>query len=142
MNILFDTGFLVQLDRKNPEAIELAKKLMKKDFHFAISMVTVAEIMTGVYLRKDLENAKDHALSVLAQFSWVEMNGHIADRTGEILAYLKSQNKLIDFADVAIAATALEISAQYLVTENKKDFMQIPLVREKVVSIKELKEKV
>ena len=136
MNIVFDTSFLIQAERKNPMAISLGKKLIEQNFF--ISAITVSELMTGVYLRKDFEQARANALSLLGQFKWVDFNADIAFRTGEILAFLRSNKMFIEFQDAAIAATALEISAQYVVTENKKDFVLIPALKDKVFTMSEL----
>ncbi|MBS3067894.1 type II toxin-antitoxin system VapC family toxin [Candidatus Micrarchaeota archaeon] len=138
MNIVFDTSFLIQAERKNPMAISLGKKLIEQNFSFFISAITVSELMTGVYLRKDFEQARANALSLLGQFKWVDFNADIAFRTGEILAFLRSNKMFIEFQDAAIAATALEISAQYVVTENKKDFVLIPALKDKVFTMSEL----
>ncbi|MFH2106954.1 MAG: type II toxin-antitoxin system VapC family toxin [Candidatus Micrarchaeota archaeon] len=140
MDITFDTSFLVQIDRGNPQAIELIKKLTKEDTHLWISTITVSEIITGVYLRKDFEDAKQMANLVLGQFNWFNFNGVIAERTGEILAFLMSNKKPVCFQDAAIAATAIEAGAQYIITENKNDFLMIPSIREKVFNIKDMLE--
>jgi predicted nucleic acid-binding protein len=138
VNILFDTTFLVEIERKNKNAIELAKNLVDRDYHFWISTITVSEIMTGAYLRKDYEKAKERALTALNQFNWLEMNGSIALKSGEILAFLISHGRRVDYQDAVIAASAIELSVQFLVTENKKHFVDIPLLKDRVFTISEL----
>lgn len=141
MNILFDTSFLVQLDRKNAVAIELGKSLVGKDYNLWISTISVAEMMTGAYLSPLPELARKNVLSILNLFNWVNVTTNIAFRTAELSAFLISHKRRIEFQDVLIAATAMELNATYILTENKKDFMQLPAVRDRVFSIKEMKER-
>lgn len=141
MKIVFDTTFLVELDRKNQNAIELAKHLALADSELWISTVTVSEIMTGVYLRKDkdFEKAFDNAQTVLSQFDWADVTPNIAIKTGEILAFLLSKGKPIQYQDTVIAATALDLNADYLVTENTKHFLKIPKLINKIHTLDELR---
>ena len=141
MNILFDTTFLVQLDRKNIDAIEVGKELFRKDFHLFISIISVTELMTGAKLSLDKDHATKNVFSILNLFNWVDIDQRIALKASDLSAQLIINKKHIDFQDVLIAATAVEIGVEYVVTENKRHFMQIEQLREKIYSIEDLKKK-
>ena len=141
MNVLFDTSFLVQLDRENREAIDLGKNIFDKGYQTYISVVTVTEMMTGAKLVQNSQEANKSVLSILNLFDWINVDDKIAFRASEIMAFSFSNKKIIQFQDVLIAATAIEIGAQYLITENKKDFVLIPTLKDKIFTIDELSAK-
>lgn len=142
MKALFDTSFLVAIDRKNKNAIALAQKLSEKDFELWISTITVSEIMTGAYLRPDFKNAVNNARMALAQFQWKELDGGIAVKTGELLAFQIAKGSQIEYQDTAIAATAIELKADFLVSENKKHFTIFPIIENKIMTIEEANKKI
>ena len=137
MKVLFDTTFLVEIDRKNKEAINLAKILSVQDAEMIVSTITVSEILAGTFLRKDHSKAFENARMALAQFDWKDFEGSIAMKTAELLAFQIVHGSPTSFQDTAIAATALENKADFLVTENKKHFEIFPELKNKVKTIKE-----
>lgn len=142
MKVLLDTSFLVAIDRKSKEAVAFAKKLVQRDAELWISTITVSEIMTGAYLRKDFKEAISNARLALAQFQWQDLDAGIAIRLGGLLAFQITQSSKIEYQDSAIAATAIELKADYLVSENKKHFIIFPILKNKVMTIKEANEKI
>lgn len=138
VNILFDTSFLVEIDRKNPKAIELAKLLTSLDYTFWISTITVAEIMVGMNLSKNYQKSHENGTFLLSQFNWFEFNGTAAAKTSQIISDLRLDGKTIEFQDASIAASALILSAEYLITQNKNDFSQVIHLESKVFTIDEL----
>jgi len=123
LKIVLDTSILVEVDRKNEAAVRLCKKITRQQEVY-ISTVTVAEILTGSYLRS--EAAVKKARRVLGQFHWIEIDGTIADKIAQITAYLMTVGKMIEFQDVVIAATALVLNAHRFVTQNPDHFKRIP----------------
>lgn len=141
MIVLFDTTFLVAIDRRDKSAIALAKKLVEMGTELWISTITVSEIMTGAYLRPDFKKAAGNARMALAQFQWKNLDAAIGIKTGELLAFQIVEGKKIEYQDTAIAATAIEMGADYLVSENKDHFTVFPALKHRTLTVREAKEK-
>lgn len=137
MNILLDTSVIVEIDRRNDDVIKLIKKLIEKDHKIFISTVTVSEILAGSYLKKDFEKAVLEAKRILGQFLWVDLDGKIAEKTGQYISYLLSEDRSIGYPDTAIAASCFIADCNYLLTLNKKDFIVFPELKTRVYEPKE-----
>ncbi len=135
-NVFVDTSIIVDVDRGKQDVIELCKKLTSTNSAF-ISTVSVSEILTGSYLRKDYKNALKKAEKVLGQFRWVPLNGEVAKLVAELNAYLISKGQPIEYQDVAIAASFLMVCCDVLLTENKEHFERLPNLKGKVMTPKE-----
>lgn len=138
MNIVLDTSIIVEIDRRNEEVIRLMKKLIEHDHKLVISTITVSEILTGSYLQRDFKKSVSEAKKILGQFLWIDFDSNIAEKTGQCLAYLITDDRKIEYQDVAIAATAIMNDCDYLLTLNKKDFLVFPDLKNKVYDPKEL----
>ncbi len=142
MKILVDTSAIVEIDRQKETTVDLFKKLTESDTQLLISTITVSEILTGSYLRTDFKAAVITSKEILSQFLWLPMDGQIAEKTAQLLAYLLTQKKSIEYQDTVIAATFLISGSDYLLTLNKKEFLVFPQLKEKVFSPEELSEKI
>lgn len=142
MKVLVDTSVLVALERRDPEVIELLKTFTRKNIDILISTVTVSEILTGSYLKKKQKKAVLGAKEVLAQFLWVDLDGAVAEKTGQILAYLITKGKPIEYQDVVIAASFIKSRSDYLITLNKDHFTVFSKIAKKVYKPKEFLEEV
>jgi predicted nucleic acid-binding protein len=140
MKIIIDTSILVDIDRKNQKTIDIMKSLTK-DHDVIISVITVSEILTGSYLRKDQDIAVKKAKLVMGQMFWVDVDPKIAEKASEINAYLIINGKIIEFQDVLIAATALILNCDFILTFNKEHFERIPALINRIYNPLELKEK-
>ena len=138
--VLVDTSIIVDVDRGREDVIELCKGLTSTNNAF-ISTVSVSEILTGSYLRKDYVAAVKKAERVLNQFRWVSLNGEIAKHTAQLNAYLISKGQPIEFQDVVIAASFLKEGCDVLLTENKEHFERLPNLKGKVMTPKEFCQK-
>jgi predicted nucleic acid-binding protein len=134
--VFVDTSIIVDVDRGKQDVIELCKKLTSTNSAF-ISTLSVSEILTGSYLRKDYKTAIKKAEKVLGQFCWVPLNGEAAKLVAELNAYLISKGQPIEYQDVAIAASFLIESCDLLLTENKEHFERLPNLKGKVMTPKE-----
>jgi len=121
--IVLDSSILVEVDRKNKTAVHLCKHITQQHDAY-ISIITVAEILTGSYQRSDMAVKK--ANQVLRQFRWIPMGDTIADITAQLTAYLLTTGKIIEFQDIVIAASALAVQAELLLTQNPTHFNRIP----------------
>ena len=134
--VFVDTSIIVDVDRGKQDVIELCKQLTSSNSAF-ISTVSVSEILTGSYLRKDYKGAVKKAEKVLGQFRWVTLNGETAKLIAELNAYSISKGQPIEYQDVAIAASFLLECCDVLLTENKDHFERLPNLKGKVMTPKE-----
>jgi predicted nucleic acid-binding protein len=134
--VLVDTSIIVDVDRGKEEVIELCKQLTR-DGRACISTVTVSEILTGSYLRKDYRAAVAKAQRVLSQFQWIPLNGEVAELVAQLNAYLISKGEPIEYQDVAIAASFLVRCCDVLLSENKEHFERFPNLKGRVKTPKE-----
>jgi predicted nucleic acid-binding protein len=134
--VFVDTSIIVDVDRGKQEVIDLCKELTSTNNAF-ISTVSVSEILTGSYLRKDFKTAVNKAEKVLSQFRWVSLTGEAAKLTAQLNAYLISKGQPIEYQDIAIAASFLTEGCDVLLTENKDHFERLPNLKGKVMTPKE-----
>jgi len=144
MKILFDSSIIVEIDRQNEQVITILKDLVNKKHELIISTITVSEILTGSYLRKDSEEAVVKAKEILNQFTWKDFDNESAENSAKLFSFLiiEKKEKSVDYPDILIAATFLTLNCDYLVTLNKKDFLVFPRIKEYVLDYKELEEKI
>jgi predicted nucleic acid-binding protein len=134
--VFVDTSIIVDVDRGKEDVIELCKRLTSTNSAF-ITTISVSEILTGSYLRRDYKAAVKKAEKVLSQFRWVPLNGEVAKLVAELNAYLISKGQPIEYQDVAIAASFLLECCDVLLTENKDHFERLPNFKGKVMTPKE-----
>jgi predicted nucleic acid-binding protein len=135
--VFVDTSIIVDVDRGKQDVIELCEQLTSKNSAY-ISTVSISEILTGSYLRKDYKVAVKKAERVLNQFRWVPLTGETAKLIAELNAYLITKGQPIEYQDVVIAASFLLECCDVLLTENKNHFERLPNLKSKVMTPKEL----
>jgi len=140
LTVFVDTTIIVDIDRGKQTTIELCKQLTHTNSAY-ISTVSVSEILTGSYLRKDHNVAVKKAEKVLNQFRWVSLNGETAKLIAELNAYLIAKGQPIEYQDIAIAASFLLEGCDILLTENKEHFERLPNLKDKVMTAKEFCQK-
>ena len=136
MNIVLDTSVLINLERENRDALLLLEHLVKEKSALAISTISVSEFLTGIYQSEDYNKKLKEAKEFLEQFNWIDLNHIIAEETAKLLAYCLVSGKESKYQDVAIAATSVSAGADYLITDNIKDF-DFPNLKGKVYTTKE-----
>ena len=141
MKVLVDTSVIVDIDRGKQEVIEVCRKLTS-DREAYVSAVTVSEILTGSYLREDYRKSVAKAKRVLGQFSWVSLDGQVAEKIAQLSSYLISRGQPVEYQDQAIAASCLVIECDFLLTNNKEHFKRIPALKNKVLTPLELRNNV
>ena len=137
MKVVLDTSVVVEIDRRNQEVIKILKNLIEDGREIIVSVVTVSEILAGSYLKKNFKEAVSEAKRILGQFMWIELDGQIAEKTAQYLAYLITEGKIIEYPDAAIAATFKVTDSDYLLTLNKAHFERIPDLKGKIYEPKE-----
>jgi|Deesub1362B_J571_1020462.scaffolds.fasta_scaffold00281_5 predicted nucleic acid-binding protein len=124
---LFDTTFVIDLFKQEDKALKKAESADQSPVLKAISIVTVHEVLRGIYYLyegKKLEEKLTLAESALSKFDIIPYEYTIAKKAAEIDAGLVKSGKMIAFPDVVIAATSLAYNLK-LVTRNKKHFERI-----------------
>lgn len=134
MRVFLDTSVLVDAERKRVAALDLLEALGKGDDDAGISIVTVIEVLMGAHLRRNADEALLDAKEALGQFEWVDLDGRVAERAAELLAYLHVHGKPVGFQDCAIAASAIEYGCDLLVTENVEHFTRFPPLKDRVAT--------
>lgn len=123
MTFLLDTDWAVWLLRGRPEFTTDFQKVLPEGV--ALSAVTLAELMTGVYRTRDPQKARDGLHRFLKRVAVLPFTKEIAERFGEENARLLTGGQAISQFDMAIAATALQHEL-VLFTENRKHYERVP----------------
>jgi len=133
MRIIIDTSVLVYIDRKEQKIIEIMKNL-HKHHELYISTITISEILTGSNLRRDAKKSVEKAKKLFSQIRWISIDSQIAEKIGELNAYLISLGKKIELPDVIISATCLVNNLDVILTFNTKHFKYIPSLKFKTMT--------
>lgn len=118
--VILDTSVVIDHLRRPPKQsylYKLRKRILKETF--ALSIVSVQELYEGQSTK--VEQKEQTMLATIGPLKIVSYTYDVAQLAGEIARDLR---RPIDFADAAIAASAIINGAQ-LATLNKKDFMGI-----------------
>ena len=117
--VLVDTSILIDLFRKTDKANSVLISLVKQGFAYTISAVTEYEIYTGATLGQ-----ADFWNNFLEQTEVLAFDKAVAKVAVDINRELKRKRKLIDTADLFIAATAITNNLPFA-TLNRKHFDRI-----------------
>ncbi len=102
-DILIDTSILIDFLRKQNKKNSYLWKIKEKNFNCFVSTITVFELYAGAITdihRKDLKK-------LLKWFEIIPFSKDISIHSGRIYRELKLINKMIDFRDIFIGATAI-----------------------------------
>lgn len=117
--VLVDTSIVIDYirsaDKENTSFIKLFKQ-----YELCISVISVFELNNGATTP---QKQKDVA-TICENIEIIDFDYAMSQEASEIYRYLKSQNKLIEFRDILIAATALARKIK-IATKNHKDFSRI-----------------
>ena len=117
--ILLDTSVLIEMFLMQDKSATFFYQLSKRQYDFSISIITHFEIFRGSDVSQDIF-WKNFLKSIeLIPFDLVSSN-----EAALLYKQLRAQNKMVDFADLLIAATALAHNLQ-LATLNIRDFGKI-----------------
>ena len=117
--ILLDSSILIELFRSTNKENTLFYKLAATESDFAISVITHYEIFTGSNEKQD-SFWKDFVDSV----EILDFDLQSSKQAVKIYKHLKKTNKMIDLADILIAATSITNNLP-LATLNLKHFQRI-----------------
>ncbi len=117
--VLVDTSVLIDLFRKTDKANSALVSLVRQGYNYHISAVTEYEIYTGATLGQ-----VDFWDNFLQKTEVLPFDRSVAKIAVDLNKALKRKRKLIDTADLFIAATALANNLPFA-TLNKKHFDRI-----------------
>lgn len=125
MKFFVDTSIFVDCLRK--EVVPSSKSFLERmgdEYSGYTSSITVAELSVGAYLSRS-QNALEKTLELLNVVEVIDLDSRIAIDAGKIYADLIQSGKRIELNDCLIAATALSLGINRIVTRNKKHFLRI-----------------
>jgi len=117
--ILLDTSILIELFRSSDKEKTSFFKLISTEKDFAISIITHYEIFTGSNEKQD-SFWKDFLNTV----DVLDFDIQASEEAVKIYKYLKKTTKMIDLADILIAATSISNNIP-LATLNLNHFQRI-----------------
>ena len=125
MKFFVDTSIFVDCLRKDviPSFINFLERMGDKYSGYT-SPITVAELSVGAHLSKS-PDALERTLELLNIVEVINLDSRIAIDAGKIYADLIKSGKRIELNDCLIAATALSLGINRVVTRNKKHFFRI-----------------
>ena len=117
--VLVDTSLLIEHFRKKKKENSYLFRI-SKDYILNLSVISEFEMLVGT---------KQHQMSdvkkIIEYFDILMYDSKVAEVSASIAIDLKAKNKLIDFKDIFIAATAISNNL-ILATLNYKHFELIP----------------
>ncbi len=116
--ILIDTSVVIDHFRKKNKQKSLLYELAKENILF-LSAISKFEFLVGAK-RTQIRQTKE----IIGGFYILSFNSHVADVASDIAKKLRTKNKIIEFRDIFIAATAIA-NDMPLSTLNIKHFERI-----------------
>lgn len=123
MKYLLDTNICIFLMKNLPEVVE--KRQKNRQLGIAVSSITIAELLFGVYKSDRIEKNEIALSQFLTEVEEIVFDSNAADSYGRIKAHLQRQGTPIGNMDTLIAAQALT-SGLILVTNNTREFERVP----------------
>ncbi len=120
IKVVIDTSVIIDHLRQVKGKKTIFKTILEnKTIDFYISSDVIQELFAGQSSKE--EKSRDEIQKILKLFKIVNVTAEIAEQAGQIMRDTKTG---VQFADAAIAATAILNKAQ-LLTPNMKDFEKI-----------------
>ena len=125
MKIFLDSSILIDFLRASGQekSSDVIKSLKTGNTGF-VSSITVAEVSVGAY-RSTRRDAVQKTRELFSNLRIIDLDEKIAVDGGRIQAQLMSAGKEIDLPDCLIAATALSLGMNVIITRNLDHFSRI-----------------
>lgn len=117
--ILLDTSILIEYFRKSKKENSVFYEIAQTESYFAISSITKYEIDVGA----KVEDSSFWS-ELYRSFLIIPFDGNVVDEAVKITYELKQLKQLIEFVDIAIAASA-RVNNYSIATLNTKHFDRI-----------------
>jgi len=118
-----DTSFLIDIMRRNPEAIQLYEGYEKSGIALSTTAITAMELYKGAYSSKDRMNV-ERVGKILELFSTLPLDDTVYEVFGRIAAGLSLTGNPIGDFDEAIAAMVLCSDGEIITRD--RHFEKIP----------------
>ncbi len=122
--ICIDSDYLIDVLRKNPEAIRKVTVFEKRSTLLATTVLNSFELYYGAYKLNKLGHL-DLVNELLENLIILEWKKDFSNLAGEVMADLEKDGRRIDFRDLFIGIIALKNDFS-LLTRNIKHFKRIP----------------
>jgi predicted nucleic acid-binding protein len=122
MKIILDTNIVLDVLMKREGFYDASYGAVRQAILDNTDMVLPASIITDAYYILN-RNDKTNAKAILEQF--VRLTGLSEVTPDDIMAAFASE--IIDFEDAVVAAVAVRVGADYIVTRNAGDFEHSPV---------------
>lgn len=125
MKFFVDTSIFVDCLRR--EVVPSSRSFLERmgdEYSGYTSSITAAELSVGAHLSKS-HDALERTLELLNIVEIINLDLRIGLDAGKIYADLIRSGKRIELNDCLIAATALSLGINKIVTRNKKHFFRI-----------------
>lgn len=117
--ILIDTSVIIDYLRSTDRQKTLFVSLFNQ-YELCLSVITVFELYNGA-----VTLSKKHDIQILCDELYIiDLNLETAKLASEIYLNLRKKNKIIEFRDILIGATAMHLDLM-IATLNKKHFKRI-----------------
>lgn len=123
MKYLLDTDYVIDFLVEQSHAVKLMSSLGND--RLAISIITVGEILEGVYYGRNPQQSEALFQQFLAQVDTLFLTHAIMKRFAHIRGDLRRKGQIIGDFDILIAATAIHHNLT-LITRNFRDYIRIP----------------
>lgn len=117
--ILIDTSVIINFLRSKEKSKTSFWKLIN-EYECCVSSVTVFELYAGATDRAKMNDIN----KILSFFKIIGFTNETAILASNIYKELRSKNKLIEFRDIFVAATAIKENIS-ISTKNKKHFQRV-----------------
>ena len=125
LTMIADTCFIIDLMRKQMNAIDKLVQIEKNNESQYLTSPTVFELAVGVAMSSMPEDQKQKIIEIIKGFSVLSLTFEEAWRAGLVLGHLYIQSQPVDPIDAQIAGIAL-VKNQHLVTKNVDHFNRFP----------------
>ena len=120
---LIDTNIVSAFMRGKPQVIRKIEEYLEKHDTLTISIITYYEIMRGIKALSSKTKVKSfHEFMSACNIEEIDLS--IAEKAADIYDELRRAGKLVEDADILIAATAMK-HGMVVVTDNTEHFKRI-----------------
>lgn len=123
--ICIDTDILIDHLRGKREIVSYIEKLEEAGSMLSTTSINAFELYYGAYKTRKREKNVAAVRNLLSRLILLNFNYEASVKAGEILAYIESRGRIIDYRDLFIGVTAL-VNGFTLLTRNVKHFKYIP----------------
>ncbi|HUK28268.1 MAG TPA: type II toxin-antitoxin system VapC family toxin [Candidatus Acidoferrales bacterium] len=122
--MLADTTFIIDVMRKDEDAVEKARELSDASISILVGTPTIFELYVGVGLSVRASEEKEKVLNVLKSLPNLPLDASSASKAGTIYAQKIRDGSKIDPEDAMLAGIAIQ-NNETIITRNRRHFAGI-----------------